>query len=79
MWWYRKIISKGLNVQGNIYDNIEAYLDYKNKQLKIFEQEYENQFKDYRKENVDEKKIINEILSQLPIHQTKKQIKLDDL
>ena len=50
-----KIISEELNVKGNIYDIIEAYLNYKNKHFKIFEQEYENQLTDYRDEYIEEK------------------------
>ena len=57
---------------------IEAYLIFKKKHFKIYEKEYENQFKYYRDEDVDEKKI-NEKLSKLPIHQLIKQIKLDEL
>ena len=34
-----KIISEELNVKGNIYDLIEAYLNYKNKHFKIYEKE----------------------------------------
>ena len=72
--------SEELNVKGNIYDIIAAYLNYKNKHFKIFENEHENQFNDYRVEDVEEKeKFINEKLSQLPIHQLLKQIKLDEL
>ena len=37
-----KFISEELNVTGNIYDIIEAYLNYKNKRFKIYEKEYEN-------------------------------------
>ena len=48
--------------------------------MKIFEKEYENQPNDYRDENVEEKEnYISEKLSQLPIHQLTKQIKLDEL
>ena len=36
-----KIISKELCVKGNIHDKIEAHLTYKNKHLKIFEEQYE--------------------------------------
>ena len=55
------IISKELNVDGNTYEKIEAYMNYKNEHFKIFEKEYEDQFDDYRKEEVDEKeKYINE-------------------
>ena len=55
MWWYLKIISEELNVKGNIYDIIEVYLNYKHKHFKIYEKEYENQFNDYRDEDVEEK------------------------
>ena len=65
-----KIISEELNVKGNIYDIIEAYLNYKNKHLKIYEREYQNQSNDYRDEGIEEKqKYIKERLSQLPINQ----------
>ena len=75
-----KIISKELNVEGNTYEKIEAYMNYKNEHLKFFEKEYESQFDDYRDENVEEKeKYINEKLSQLPVHQLLKQLSLNDL
>ena len=75
-----KIISDELNVKENIYDFIEKYVNFKNKHFKIFEKEYENQFNDYRDQNVDEKEnFINEKLSQLPIHQLIKQIKIDEV
>ena len=48
-----KIISEELNVKGIIYDIIEAFLNYKNKHLKIFGKEYENHFHDYRDEDVE--------------------------
>ena len=74
------IISKELNVDGNTYEKIEAYMKYKNEHFKIFEKEYEDQFDDYRKQNVDEKEeYINENLNQLPIHQLLKQLPLCDL
>ena len=68
-----KIISEELNLNGNIYDIIEAYLINKNKHFEIFEKEYENHFNDYRDEDIEDKeKYINEKLSQLRIHQLKK-------
>ena len=74
------IISKELNVEGNTYEKIEAYMNYKNEHFRIFEKEYEDEFDDYRKEKVDEKeKYINEKLTQLPIHQLLKQLQLNDL
>ena len=55
-------------------------MNYKNEHFKIFEKEYEDQFDDYRKENVDEKETyINEKLSQPPIHQLLQQLPLCDL
>ena len=75
-----KIISEELNVKRNIYDIVEAYLNYENKHFKIFEKEYENQFNDYRDEDEEQKeKFFDENLRQLPIHQLMKQIKLDEL
>ena len=50
-----KIILEELNVKGNIYDVIEAYLNYKNKHFKFYEKEYENHFNDYRQETEEEK------------------------
>ena len=74
------IISEELNIEGNFYDKVEAYMNYKNEHFKIFEKEYENQFDDYRKENIEEKEtFINENISNLPIHQLLKQLKLIDL
>ena len=71
-----KIISE-LNVKGSVYDKIEAYMKYKNEHFKIFEKENENQFSDYRKENIEEKEnYINEKLGDLPIHQLIKQLKI---
>ena len=40
------IISEELNVKGISYDKLKIYMDYKNKHFKIFEKEYEDQFKD---------------------------------
>ena len=55
-------------------------MNYKNKHFKILTKEYENQFNDFRDEDVEEKEIyINEKLSKLPLHQLLKQIKLDEL
>ena len=75
-----KIISEELNVEGNIYEITEAYLNYKNKHFKKVEKQFESHFNDYRDEDVEEKeKYISEKLSELPIHQLIKQTKLDEL
>ena len=73
-------ISERLNVEGNNYDKVETYMNYKNEHFENFEEEYESQFDDYRNEDEAEKEIfINEKLRQLPIHLLLKQIKLDEL
>ena len=55
-------------------------MNYKNEHFKVFEKEYEDQFDDYRKENVDEEeKCINEKLTQFRIHQLLKQLQSNDL
>ena len=72
-----KIMSRELCVKGNDYDIIEAYMEYKNKHFKVFEKEYEDQFNDYRDENVEDKeKYINEKLSNLRLHKIIKRIEL---
>ena len=72
-----KLISEELCVKGNVYDIIEAYMEYKNQHFKIFEKEYENQFNDYRDENIEEKgKYIKEKLSNLRLHKIIKRIEL---
>ena len=77
---FLKIISEELDVKGIIYDDIEAYLTYKNKLFKSYDKENENQSNDYRDEDVEEKEnYINDKLSKLPIHQLIKQLKLDEL
>ena len=72
------ILSKELGItNGNIYDNIEEYLRYKRKYYDIYEKEYENQFNDYRDEDVDEKeKYMNEKLGNLRIPKLLKQLEL---
>ena len=71
-----KIINKELAVKGTVYDTIEAYMEYKNKHSKIFRKEYEDQFNDYRDENLQEKKHISDKLSNLRLHKIIKRIEL---
>ena len=52
-------------------------MEYKNKHFKIFEKEYEDQFDDYRDENVEEKeKYINEKFGNLRLHKLIQRIEL---
>ena len=75
-----KIISKELNFTGNVYDIIEAYMEYKNAHLKIIKDKYESQFDDYRDIDEDElNEYVNKRLGELPIHKLLQQLSLDDL
>ena len=72
-----KNISKELCVKGNVYDIIEVYLNYKNKHYQKYKKEYENQFNDYRDENIEEKEnYIIENLSNRILHKILRQIEL---
>ena len=73
----KKIVSKELAVKRNTYEIFEEYLKYKKKHYEIFEKESEDQFDDYRNEDVEEKeKYINEKLSNLRLHNLIKRIEL---
>ena len=74
----KRILPKELRIRnGNIYDIIEEYLRYKKKNYDIYKKEYEDQFNDYRDEDVDEKeKYKNEKLGNLRLHKLIKQIEL---
>ena len=75
-----KFISKELCVKGNVYDIIEVYMEYKDKHFKIFEKKFENQFNDFRDENVTEKeKYINERLSSLRLHKMIRKNRINSL
>ena len=75
-----KTINKELAVKGTVYDTIEAYMEYKNKHFKIFEKEYEDQFDDYRDEDIEEKeKYTNKKLGSLRLHKLIQRIELKHL
>ena len=54
-----KILSEELNVKGNVYNTIEAYMKKKNHHLKKIKQEYESKFNDFR--DIDEEEMNNYI------------------
>ena len=74
-----KNISKKLNVKGNVYDIVEAYMIYKNKLFKLFGKEYESYFDDYRDENVEEKNYMNKKVGELANHKLLQRLSLSDL
>ena len=70
------IISKELNVNGNICDLLEKYFKFLNKYEKQYEKEFDSKYDDYRDINEKGKeKYVNKKLNMLPI--LKKLSKLD--
>ena len=75
-----KIISKELKVEGNVYDIIEGYMNYKKKHLKNVKEEYESKFDDYRDIDGEEmEKFINKKLGELTIRLLLQRLSLSDL
>ena len=63
------IISKELNVNGNICDLLEKYFKFLNKYEKQYGKEFDSRYDDYRDINEKEKeKYVNRKLNMLPIH-----------
>ena len=63
------IISKGLNVNGNICDLLEKYFKFLNKYEKQYGKEFDSRYDNYRDINEKEKeKYVNRKLNMLPIH-----------
>ena len=52
-----KMLSREIIFEGNVYDNIEAYMKYKNDLLKIIKGEYESKFDEYTKIDEEETEI----------------------
>ena len=64
-----KIISKELNVVGNICDILEKYFEFLKKHEKQYGKEFDSNYNDYRDINQKEKeKYVNKKLNMLPIH-----------
>ena len=64
------IISKELNVSGNICDLLEKYFKFLNKYAKQYAKEFDSKYDDFR--DIDQKEKINYInknLNLLPIHE----------
>ena len=63
------IISKELNVNGNICDLLEKYFKFLNKYEKEYEKEFDSKYNGYRDNDEKEKeKYVNRKLNMLPIH-----------
>ena len=63
------IISKELNVSGNVCEILEKCFEYTNKHRKTIENEQDSQFKDYRDFDPEKRtKHTNNKRNKLPIH-----------
>ena len=60
------IISKELNVDGNVCDILEKYFEFLNKHEKEYAKEFDSKYDDYR--DIDKKKYVNKKLNMLSIH-----------
>ena len=86
--WYKStisdevfnLISKDLNIIGDMSEILDKYFEYTNKQRKIIEHEYDLQFDDYRDNDEEERnKHINKELSKLAIHKKLQKLNLNDV
>ena len=69
------IISKELNVNGNICDLLERYFEFLNKYEKQYAKEFDSKYDDYRDIDQKEKeKYVNRKLNMLPIHKELSQL-----
>ena len=67
--------SQKLEVEGTIYDIIEAFMKRRNDHLKIGQEEYESNFNDYRDKDEEERdNYINKKLGELSIHKFLQQL-----
>ena len=74
-----KILSEESNVNGNVYDIIEASIKYKNQHLKFIKKLYESKFNNYRDIDEEEKNsYINKKLSECPIQNLLRELGLND-
>ena len=74
------IISKKLNVHGNIGGIKEKNFEYTRKHTKIIENEYHSQFDDYRDANQEKRtNYINKKLSKLTTHEKLEKLNLNDV
>ena len=62
------IISKELNVNGNVCDILEKYFEFLNKLEKEYAKEFDSKYDDYRDIDQKEKKYVNKKLNMLSIH-----------
>ena len=75
-----KTLSEELNVKGSVYDKIEAFIEYKNEQLKIIKEEYEIKHNDYRDIGEEEmNNYINKKSGEFPIHKLLQKLNLNAL
>ena len=74
------IISKELEIDGNVCEILEKHFDYTNKHRKTIENEYDSQFNNYSDIDEEERtKYINKKLNKPPIHKNLQKLNLNDV
>ena len=74
------IISKELDIIGNVCKILDKYFEYTNEQRKIIEDEYDSQFNHYRYNDEEERtEHINKELNKLPMHEKLQKLNLNDV
>ena len=74
------IISKELNVNGNLCEILDKYFVYTNKHRKIIENEHDSQFEDSRDFNQERRtKNLNKELNKLAIHKKTQKLNVNDV
>ena len=74
------IISKEIDINGNVCEILERYFEYTKKHRKIIEDEYDPQFSVYRDKNEEERtKHFNKELNKLPIHKNLEKLSHNDV
>ena len=74
------IISKELNVNGNICEMLDKYFEYTNKLTKIIKNEYDSQLDDYRDIDQEERtKHNNKELNKLAVYKKLQKLNLNDV
>ena len=73
------VISKDLDINGNICEILDEYFEYANKQRERIENEYGSQFDDYPDNEEERTKHSNEQLNKLAIQKRLQKLNLNDV
>ena len=75
-----EIISKELDINGNVCEIIDKHFEFTNKHRKSIGNEYDSQLDDYRDKDEEERnKYVNRRLRKLPMHEKLQNLYLNDV